>query len=351
MLDSYFSYIFKLYMRNFIVVLAGIIISVVMIDYFKFTSTNSDTLSWTILYVFYTMEFRLSQFYPLAIVFAAVISYMKLVSTNTLVSLLSFGYTKRQLYLPFVLPAILIYFIMMLLHSSDFAYARERAYSIKHNQHNSRAVSDLFFKHNNTFVYVKELDPIGKSIFDLTVFELSNGRVMSEVTLSKAIFDGEYWIGKNAKMTSKRYNASGKLLGIDVSSTQSYKFLKDYKPKVISLIYKGDSLSIVDAVRAYAILKTQGLDSSRIRASLYEKAILPLFSFFIITMLFFRASFYSRYMRKDLVWALSLGGTMILWGLLYALYSLSVSGVLIPEFATLLPVGLLMAGTAYQLSK
>jgi len=47
-------------------------------------------------------------------------------------------------------------------------------------------------------------------------------------------------------------------------------------------------------------------------------------------------------MNKEMVWLLSLGGTLMLWGLLYALSSLSAGGTVSPDFAVLLPIVLLL---------
>jgi len=347
MKDTYFFYIAKIYTKNLIIILLGITLAITLIDYLQNGSKITDSSNQVILYLFYTWEFRLSQFYPLGMVFSAVITYMFLVQSNVLVSLLSFGYSRKQLFIPFVLPSIAVYLLLIFLQTGEFAYAREKAWSIVHHTQNTRKVDDLFFKYNNTFVYVKTLDPIERVLKDVTVFEVKNKTVQSTITLNFAKFDGVNWVTDNAILTKKIYSKQGVLKGFKRENTGRYKLLKGYKPKVIELIYEGDSLSLVDAVNTYSVLEKQGLDASKIKASFYNKVILPLFSFAIITMLFFKASFYTRYMNRELVWIVSLGGTLAVWGLLYALYSLSSGGSISPELAVVLPVGLLLAYAVY----
>ena len=338
MIKLYFYYIFQLYSKSFMMILMGITLSVTLIDFLKNTDNLVGPSSQKILYLFYNWEFRLEQFYPLAIVFAATITYMSLAKSNTLVSMFSFGYTKRELFLPFVAPAITAYLLMLSLQLGEFSYAKERAWSALHNKSSLHTVNNLFFKYDESFVYVKHLDPIRKTIKGVTVFELYNREVQSAVVLDVARFDGEYWVASSAIITTKRYSKDGRLEGFERRETGEYRLLKDYKPKVIELIYEGESLSLLDAINTYTVLKEQGLDTDKIRATFYSKAILPLFVFAVIIVIFFKTPYHIRYMNQELVWALSLGGTLVIWGLLYALYQLSASGAILPEIAILMPV-------------
>ena len=343
MRSSYFLYIAKHAGKNLLVILMGITLAVTLIDYLKHADEIMTSGNQTILYLFYSWEFRLSQFYPLAIVFAGVVTYMSLVRSHVWVSLRTFGYTRKQLFAPFFLPALILYVALLFLQTGEFSYARERAGAILHHTQSVRIVDDLFFKYNDSFVYVKRLDPIQKVLEDVTVFTLKQKKVKSTITLEYAKFDGIQWVADHAVLTKKRYSKEGKLSGFERETLGSYKLLKGYKPKVIELIYEGDSLSLGDAMNTYRVLKKQGLDADKIKASFYSKVFLPLFSLAILAILFFKTPYFSRYMNRELVWTLSLGGTLVLWGLLYALYSLSVSGTVSPELAVLFPVVLLLA--------
>ena len=323
-------------------ILMAVTLAVTLIDYLKHADEVASMGNQTILYLFYTWEFRLSQFYPLAIVFASVITYMSLVRSHVWVSLYAFGYTKKQLLVPFFLPTLTLYLLLLFLQTGTFSYARERAWSILHHVQSARIMDNLFFKYNHSFVYVKRLDPIQQVLEDVAVFTLKKRRVKSAIILQSAKFDGIYWVADHAIMIEKDYTDQGKLVGFHKKEMGKYRLLKGYKPKVIELIYEGDSLSLKDAVNAYMVLKRQGLDAGKIKTSFYAKVILPLFSLAIVVILFFVTPYFSRYMHRELVWMLSLGGALMLWGLLYALYSLSVSGVIPPDLAIPFPVIVLM---------
>lgn len=342
MLPSYFQYTAKHAGKHLLMILLAITLAITLIDYLKYADEISNTGNQTILYLFYTWEFRLSQFYPLAIVFAAVTQYMFFVRTNTWVSLRAFGYTRKQLFVPFFLPGLILYLLLLFFQTGEFSYAREKAWAIRHHTQSVRLVDDLFFKYNDTFVYVKKLDPVQKTVEDVTVFSLQEHRVVSAVTLNHAQFDGKQWVAKNAIETKKQYSKQGVLQGFQKKFLASYTFLKGYKPKVMELLYEGDSLSLKDALNTYLVLTKQGLDTSNIKASFYNKALLPLFSLAMAALLFFKSAYFARYMNRELVWTLSLGGTLVLWGLLYALYSLSVGGAVSPDIAVLLPIALLL---------
>ena len=348
MRGRYFFYIAQQYAKNLLMMLVAITGTVTLVDYLHDAARLSGAGNQTILYLFYTWQFRLAQFYPLAIAFAAIVTYMSLVRANLFVSLYGFGYTKRQLLIPFVLPAWILYLLMLLLQSGEFAYAKERAWAIAHHVQSVRVAEDLFFKYNDAFVYVKHLDPIRKVLSEVTVFETNGTDVVNAVILERALFDGEYWVADDALMMRKRYNAQHHLQGFTREHTGRYRFLKGYRPKVIELIYEGDSLSLLDALHTYSVLEKQGLDTVKIKASLYSRAVLPLFALAMMMILFLKSSYHSRYMNPERVWLLYLGGTLSVWGILYALYSLSSGGVLSAEIAIVLPV-LLLLGYAFSL--
>jgi lipopolysaccharide export system permease protein len=347
MYQTYFIYIIKNYTKSLFLILVGISCAITLIDYLQHATRIANSGNQLVLYVFYTWQFRLAQFYPLAMVFAGIVTYMSLVQSHTLVSLFSFGYSKRKLFVPFILPAVLVYLILIVLQGGAFSYARERAWSISHHMPSARKVDNLFFKYNHTFVYVKELDPIKKILKDVTVFELNNKIVQRAVTLPMAHFDGEYWVASSAWVTEKKYSENGVLEGFGRQKVNGYKLLRGYKPKVIELIYEGESLSLWDAIHTYSVLKTQGLSTDKIKASFYNKVLLPLFAFVVMTILFFKAPHYARYMNKERLWALALGGTLVIWGILYTLFSLSMSGSLSPDIALGMPIAFLVLYAVY----
>ena len=339
---SYFSYILLHYTKNLILILLGLTLSVTAIDYLDNGGRIIAGNNQKILYAFYTWEYMLTQFYPIVIIFATTVTYLSLVGKNVLVSLLSFGYSKKKLFLPMFLPAFILYIGMQLLQTGDFAYAKERAWSILHNSNANRAVDNLFFKYGDNFVYVKRLDPIKKVLHEVNIFEVKDNSIIGTINIKEAYFDGVYWVGKSAVKLSKRYRENADMRGYDKYKTGTQKILKGYKPEVIEMIYEGEYLSTIDAIQSYLLLKNQNLNLSKIKSTIYNKIVLPLFAFAMMVIIFFKTPYHTRYINAELLWALSLGGTILLWGLFYALFVLAKSGAVSPDISMLLPTLLLL---------
>jgi lipopolysaccharide export system permease protein len=112
---------------------------------------------------------------------------------------------------------------------------------------------------------------------------------------------------------------------------------------MIESIYEGKALNIVDANRAWKLLRKQNLNTAKMRSSLNNKVIFPLFSLGVLLVIFFKIPFHARYMNLPLVLSASLGATFLIWGLLFALNQMGNNGVLSPEMAIPLPVSVILA--------
>ena len=106
-------------------------------------------------------------------------------------------------------------------------------------------------------------------------------------------------------------------------------------------LYEGRALSLLDAYEAWKLMQAQRLDSSKVRASLYGKSIMPFFSLALVIILFFKIPYHARMMRQGIVIVLSLGATFVIWGVLFGLHQIGANGVILPEVASILPVILL----------
>ena len=348
-MKRYFAYILTHYTKNFLMILLAITMAVTLVDYLQHSDRLTGTLNQTLMYMTYTWMSTVTRFYPLAIVFAATVTYMSLVSSNTLVSMLSFGYSKQRLFWPFVIPAVLFYALMMYLQFGEFAYAQERSVEILNKKNNAYIMNDMLFRYNNDFVYVNRLDPVKKVLYDVVLFDLDGTKVTKVTSTKSAKYEPPYWVTKSAVIMSKTFNKEKELSGFTTENISDYKFLKDYKPKVIELIYEGESLTIPDAYNAHKLLKQQNLNSVKIKAVLYNKVIIPLFAFAMVILIFFKTPYYERYINKELIWAVALGGTMLAWGIFYALFNVAKAGALSPDIAMLIPVVLFLLYAIYVL--
>ena len=338
-MSLHFYYLAKLYFKNLIAILFGLSFAFAAMDYFQY-SQGLQSFSFKILYIFYMWQEALGLLYPLAIVFALIMTKLSLVKNNTMGALHAFGYTKKRLVLPLFFVALLTYSIFTLLHTTEFSYARDKANLLLKNQLGVYDVNNLFFKYNNTFVYIKKLDPIEKKIENITIFKVRDYQVLYTIKAAKATFNGIEWDAHDAIIKRHIYH-NGILTKYQVEHEKIIKTLKGYKPTIMESLYEGKTLSIVDAYSTWKLLRSQNLNSDKVRAALYDKAFVPLFSLALLVILFFKLPFHARMMNLGGVIALSLGATFTIWGILFGLNQIGSNGVLSPEVTAILPVVLL----------
>jgi len=285
-------------------------------------------------------EQALGLLYPLAIVFALIMTKLSLIKNNTMGALHALGYGKKRLVIPILLVASMTYFLFTLLHTTEFSYAKDKANLLLKNELNSYDVNDIFFKYNDTFVYIKSLDPVEKKIEDITIFKIDNYQVKYTIHSPVALFDGKQWDAKDAVLKNHIYE-NGVLKKYSIEKRSNIQTLKGYKPKIIESLYEGKALNIVDAYNTLKLLDSQNLNTDKIRAVLYNKLVVPLFSIPLLIILFFKLPYHARMVKMGRVVALSLGATFIVWGILFGLNQMGLNGVLLPEMTALLPISLL----------
>ena len=342
----YFRYLAKHYFINFLALLLGLSLAFAMIDYFQHSQQLQLSSNYLILYLFLMWQEALAQLYPIAIVFAGIMTLVSLIKSSNMVVLYSFGYTKRQLFLPFFTMATLIYFVFIALHTTEFSYAKDKAQAMLEDGVRAYAVSDLFFIYEGDFVYAKTLDPIKKEMTKMTLFRLSGNDLLYTIHADEAKFDGSAWKAKNIVVKKLVYDDKG-LKGYTTEKRDELTTLIGYKPKMIESIYEGKALNIIDANRAWRLLSKQNLNTKKLRSSLNNKVIFPLFSIGLLLVLFFKIPFHARYMNLPVVLSLSLGVTFLVWGLLFALNQMGNNGVLSPELAIPLPIAAIITYALY----
>ena len=342
----YFYYLLKLYIKNLLVILFGLSFAFAAIDYFQHAQKLDISGNFKILYIFYMWQQALGLLYPLAIVFALIMTKLALIRSNTMGAFHAFGYSKKRLLTPFLLAAMITYGIFTFLHTTEFSYAKDKASLLLKNQVDVYNVNNLFFKYNDTFVYINKLDPIAKKITDITIFKVEGYQVRYTIKAPLATFDGYEWDAHDAILKTHIYDDE-QLVKYSIEHKKNIKTLEGYKPKIIESLYEGKALNIVDAYNTWELLQKQNLSSDKIRAAFYDKVVVPLFSIALVLILFFKLPFHARMMNLGGVIALSMGATFVIWGLLFGLAQIGTNGVLAPEFSTILPIVILWIYAIY----
>ena len=337
-----FRYLAKHYVINFIALLMGISVAFSMIDYFQHSEELALSSNYKILYVYYMWQEALVLLYPLALIFALIMTKLSLVKSSNMVILHSFGYTKRQLFYPFLVVSMIVYLIFTYLHTTQFSYAKDRATAmLAKDGIDSYSLKDLFFIYDGTFVYAKNIDPIKKRMEDLVLFSLDGNNLKYTIDAKEANFIGNGWLAKDIFIRKLIYNSNSNLIKYETEKKDEMLTLIGYEPKIIESIQEGKALNMTDSFRALKLLDEQNLNTHKLRSKIYYKIIFPLFSIAFLIILFFKIPFHARYMNLALVLAISLGTTFLIWGILFAFNQMGQNGVIAPEFAIPIPVSIL----------
>ena len=346
----YFLYLAFHFFKNFLIILGGISLAFAVIDYFQHTKELEGSFNIDILYIFYMWQEALSLLYPLALVFALIMTKVALVKNSNMAVLYAFGFSTLRLFIPFLAVFFGVYLLFLALHTTSFSYAKENAQSLLENEMGAYLQDDLFFKYNDTFVYIKNLDPVKKVINDMTIFKVTKNQIDYVMHSTRSVFNGESWDAYDVDLKT-HHHKDGNLINYDEQRLSSIKTLEGYKPKVIESLYEGKALTIDDSLDTWLVLFKEGINSDKIRSSFYEKVIMPLFALFLMAILFSWMPFYGRFTDLSKTIAISLGITFLVWGVIFGLHQLGTNSVIAPELTSLLPIVLLAFYTLYRYKK
>ncbi|MDD5406902.1 MAG: LptF/LptG family permease [Sulfurovaceae bacterium] len=335
----YFWYLVRLYAKNFLALLSGMSFMFVLIDYLGYTNRINGSTNQHIMYAYYSWQGALALLYPLALVFAVIVTNMSLVKNNTMGALHSFGYSKRRLFAPILIFGLVIYFIFVYLQTTSFAYAKDDANALLGNS-SARDSKNLFFKYNDTFVYIQKLDPVAKKLIGVSLFKTDKDHILYTLKAPYALFNGKAWDVHDAIM-HRNYYTNGFLDKYSIEKHKIMTTLDGYKPAVMESLYEGASLTLIDAFDTWKLFKEQNLNSDKIRAGIYDKLIFPLFAFGLMVLLFFKIPFLGRFGSITKITTMALGGSLLTWGVIMGLSHLGANGVVIPELSSFVPIVLL----------
>ena len=345
----FFKYVALHYVKNMLIILMGLTGLFAGLDYLM-NGSSLSSFNIKILYAFSKWQEALNLLYPLAIIFGAIWTYISFVKNHTLSSFYALGLTRKELLKPFLVVGVSTYFLFLALNFTSFATAHDTAKRVHKNQYGISKTEDLFFKYNDSFVYIGVLIPERYKIENLTLFKMENNEVVETVTSKEAWYNIHEWVAFNVLKKTKVIDEFGNQR-LKVEKIIRLHTLKDYQPKILKSIYDGKELTLDAAIAAKKLLKNQGLSTEALRADIYSKIVLPLFSIALIIILILSFPFHARYMNISTTSMKALGGTLFTWGILFALQRVGENGTIIPELAIILPVVLLFVYALYSFQK
>ena len=342
------KYILSKYLKNFLLILASLELFFVAIDFLQNIKTLPNSANLQLLYIFYSSFFTLTITLPLSLIFALIITIIYLVKNNEMASFYALGFKPNNILFPIISTATLITLFLMFLQTTPLAYSYEQKLKILNNQYFTSVQENIFLKYNDYFIYFEKLFPLQKKATNIRIFKTKDNDIVETIIGSKAYYQNNRWYVIDTKIIKKPQTIDWDNSKLDISYEKFLYTLEGFEPKIINNVSSANvQFSIKDAIYAILLLDTQKLDTKKIRSILYSQIIIPFFIVPLIIIIFIASSINSRDFNSTKFSSLSIFLTLIIWGIIYLLQKLSFNGVIIPELATLLPVGLLFIFSYY----
>ena len=319
------------------------------LDYLM-NSSSLSSFNIKVLYAFSKWQEALGLLYPLAIIFGGIWTKISFIKQNTIASFYALGVTRRELFKPFFVVGLGTYLLFLGLNFTSFATAQDTSQMVKKNQYGISKTENLFFKYDNSFVYIETLIPQRYKMKNLTIFKMENNQVVETFTAKEAWYNIHEWVASDVIKKTKVVDASGEQR-LKVEHLPILHTLKNYQPKILKSIYDGKELTLDESFLAKRLLENQGLETGEIRADIYSKIFLPLFSIALLMILLFAFPFHARYMNISAITMKAVGGTLLTWGVLFTLRRIGKTGAVSPELVMILPILLLWGYALYALLK
>jgi len=342
-----FKYIAYHYIKNLLIILLGLSGLFSGLD-FLMNASQLPSFNVRVLYIFFKIQEALAILFPLAIIFAGIWTKVSFIKQNALASMYALGLTRREFFRPFLIVGLAVYTLFLGLYFSPFATARDASGQLLLNSYDISKTNDLFFKYDDSFVYIGALIPKKYKIEDLTIFKLKENEVVETLTAKEAWYSIQEWVATDALRITVIVDENGHKR-LKVEEIGLLKTLQDYQPEILKSIYSGKSLTLYENIMAVKLLSRQGLETHALRAEIYERVIIPLFSIALLMILMFNVPFHARYMNLAITTTKAIAGTLFVWGVLFALQRIGENGIVLPEIAIIVPIALLWMYAFYSL--
>ncbi len=346
------KYLLLKFLKYFFIILISLELFFVGIDILQNFAALPDSANLKLLYVMYNTFFTFTITLPLSIVFAWVVTLTVLIKNNELVSFYSLSISKNMVLKPIVNISIFLTLILIGLQATPLAYSAENKSRIINNNYFVNERTNIFLKYNEYFVYFKKLYPLEKRAEDIHIFKTKNNDLIESIVGKKAYYQNNRWYVIDTKVTKKPENIDWNKSKLEVSYEKFLYTLEGFEPKIINNVYKAKvQFSIIDAVRTILLLNDQNFNTNKIKTILYSQVLMPFFVIPLIILIFIFVSPSSRFFNTAAFTSISIFLTLTVWGLLFLLQKLAFGGVILAEFAIILPIIILFIFTTYIYNK
>lgn len=348
-----YRYIALHYFKYFFVILLALVLFMVGFDYMGHADALSKSANLVLIYLTYKTFFAIDMLLPISLVFGMIATKIYLIRSNALVSMYSLGYSRVDALKPFVVVSSLIIFFFISVHAfTKFSRANEYAYNIRVHGKYLNPSRDLFFIHKGQYIYFSKLLPIQEKALGIRVFEVNEGSLKTVVIAKEAHYEEDYWHIESGDIITKPDDLSFESKGIKVTEGENLKLLDGFRPKMLDQVYLGQvDFTIQDAIAAYSLLSSQGVETSNIRGALYRIFIYPFFAPALIVIIFFFVPISVRFLNVSLFSFGAILSTLLVWGGLFMLIELSNHKTIPSEIGVIAPIALLFLIALWQWRK
>ncbi len=332
----YFKIILFNYLKYFLILFLSIDALFLGIDLLLNYTRIPDENGYFIRYVFYTSISAITYILPICIILALLLSKFSMIKNNELIVFYSLGISKKMIVLPNFLCAALLVCVYLTLNFTEFAYAYEYKNNIIKDKILKRNIQNIFFTSDDNIIYIEKYEHA--IIKNVEISKIKDGKIINQIIADYGRFDGKKWILENVKIKNFLNPSIVGEKSISIKYEEEKQGSISVKPEVFKGLSLQDELSIKDAFYLYKLLKSQNLDTTRVRAILYGVCFLPFFAPMLMVIIFYYLPNMRRYGDFTLVSLALILFALLSYGVLLFLSRLGLSGAVYPEISTLLPV-------------
>lgn len=348
----FFKTVSFLYLRYCLIILTSLTAFMVGFDLMGNTSALPSSANLFIIYLVYKWLYAIDMMLPISLVFAFIAAIVELIRSNALTAFYALGYSRMKVLAPFVFVATLLTLSHIFAHGTSFARANEYADNLRESSQVLTPTNNLFFTHEGNYIYFGSLDPLTQRAHQIRVFTFKNGVLTEALSAQEAHYEGNYWVIEKAHLIRPPAVLDLKGKGIVTKDAQTIQVLHNFRPKILDQIYEGKvNFTIMDALDAKKLLKTQNIDLSKVTSSLYRIFVTPWFALMVMLIVYTYAPIGARFVNLSFYSFGAILGTLIVWGMLFMSGELSNNKTLSPEVGILVPIVVLGGYMALRLSR
>ncbi|TQR30637.1 hypothetical protein DMB92_07410 [Campylobacter sp. MIT 99-7217] len=345
MQSVFFRFISGIYLKNFFIIFFGLLAFFLSVDLLVNLQNLPSAANLFLLYIVFLACSAIQYILPVALIFALVLSMISIIRSNEFVSFCALGLSKNLIILYPFLWALFFCFIYVALNFTPFAYASSYQKNIVNNAELMRQSDNVFIKYDDSYIYIKSLDPSKNEVLGMKIFSLKDLNISEVIDAKKANFQDSFWLLEDGLSISFPENLELLGKGLEVKEFKNLQALNDFKPKLIESVASKSTYTIMDALDSIIVLQKQGVNIWSVKTELYKLIFAPFFAPFLMLIIYYFFPITARFFNLAFLSFVFFIVVLGIWGLLFLLIRLSEGRVLLPEIGIILPV-LLLALTA-----